>query len=316
MREMHLVANELMKIYKRKTLWVMVAILAVVVIIMAAAILKNTPNHDNWKSDLQKQNVEMTQSLNDKQVPKEAKEAVLPQVKENQYRLDHNIPPLFSDTVFGFMKTTGDLVSVLIGVFVVIIGGSIVSQEYSWGTIKLLMIRPTKRWKILLSKFIAVIVTGIFFIALGFLLQLIVGALFFGFDMGPGKYLYLKDNTVHIVSMGTHFLQYYASSLVDVIIMATFAFMLSTIFKTNALAIGLSIFLSLAGPIVVSLLSFVNENIAKYLFFLNTDLYQFVEGPTLLKDTTLAFSACVLAVYFAIFLIVSFLIFNKRDIAE
>ena len=294
----------------------MVVILAAVLILMAIVMFKATPDHSDWKQQLQNQNAQMQSDMNDKSVPEKFRVDLSPRMKVNNYRIEHDIPPVYGDTVFGFIDTTKDLISVLIGVFIVIIGGSIVSQEYSWGTIKLLMIRPIQRWKILLSKLLAVILTGIFFIVAGFVLQFIISSLFFGFDMGAGKYLYENNGNIHVISMGTHLLEVYGSNLVDVIIMSTFAFMLSTIFKTNALAIGLSIFLSFAGPLVVSLLSAVNENIAKYLFFLNTNLYQYVEGSSLLGDTTMGFSVAVLIVYFIIFLAVSFFIFAKRDIAE
>ncbi|MGV3489278.1 MAG: ABC transporter permease [Tuberibacillus sp.] len=316
MRWISLVHNESLKIYKRKMLWIMVAILAAVSILMAIVMLKVTPDHTDWKKDLQTQNAQMQSDMNDESVPKEFRVNLSPQINVNHYRIEHDIPPVYGDTVLGFIDSTRELISVLIGVFVVIIGGSIVSQEYSWGTIKLLMIRPIQRWKILLSKLIAIILTGVFFILAGFILQFIIGSLFFGFDMGSGKYLYDVDGTIHVVTMGKHLLEVYASNLVDVIIMATFAFMLSTIFKSNALAIGLSIFLSLAGPIVVSILSQLNVNIAKYLFFLNTDLYQYVEGQSMLEGTTMGFSITVLLIYFIIFLAVSFAIFGKRDIAE
>jgi ABC-2 type transport system permease protein len=316
MRWTQLVHNEALKIYKRKMFWIMLSILAAVIILMAVIMLKTSSDHSHWKQELQAQNVDYQKQMNAKDVPDQFQPDFNPMINTNNYRIKHNIPPVFGDTVFGFINTTKDIVAVLIGVFVVIIGGSIVSQEYSWGTIKLLLIRPIQRWKILLSKFIAVVLAGIFFILAGFIISFIVGSLFFGFDMGAGRYLYYSGKTLHDITMGMHLLEIYGSNLVDVIMMATFAFMLSTIFKTNALAIGLSIFLSFAGPIVVTLLTAVNENIGKYLFFLNTNLYQYVEGQNLLGDTTMAFSATVLAVYFVIFLIISFLIFGKRDVAD
>lgn len=316
MRWTQLVHNEALKIYKRKMLWIMLAILAAVIILMAVVTLKTAQNHDNWKQDLRAENTSLQASMNDKSVPGNLQVDMTPRINANNYRIEHNIPPVFSDTVFGFINSTKDIVSTLIGVFVVIIGGSIVSQEYSWGTIKLLLIRPIQRWKILLSKLIAVFLAGIFYILAGFIISFIVGSICFGFDMGAGRYLYETGKTIHDISMGTHLLEIYGSNLIDVIIMATFAFMLSTIFKTNALAIGLSIFLSFAGPLVVTLLTAVNENIGKFLFFLNTNLYQYVEGPSLLDDTTMGFSATILAIYFIIFLVISFLIFGKRDVAE
>jgi ABC-2 type transport system permease protein len=84
-----------------------------------------------------------------------------------QYALDQNIPPrilpippvricryLFSDTV------------VTLGI--IVIGSSIVSSEYNTGTIRLLLIRPKKRSKILLSKCISVLLIAAVLLALCF----------------------------------------------------------------------------------------------------------------------------------------------------
>lgn len=312
-RTWQLLHNEMIKIYKRKMFWIMLIILAGIIVLLAAVVAKDAEDHSNWRQELQK---EMTAKQSNDSPPDDSLMMPNEDPALYQYQLDHNIPPLYGDTVFGFMNMSHDITFVIVTVFIVIIGGSIVSQEYSWGTIKLLLIRPIHRWKILLAKFLAVVVTGAIMLLIDLALTFIISGIFLGFDMGADRYVYMKGNHIHDVSILYHFLQLFGSALVDLIIMGAFAFMLSTLFKNNALAIGLSVFLFFAGPVVVGILSSLHLDIAKYLFFLNTDLYQYVEGTHFLKDTTLGFSIAVLLVYFILFMLVSFYTFAKRDVTD
>ena len=50
----------------------------------------------------------------------------------------------------------------------VIVAAGIVASEFSQGTIKMLLTRPVKRWKILLSKFLTVNLFGMFLMVIGY----------------------------------------------------------------------------------------------------------------------------------------------------
>ncbi|WP_145453457.1 ABC transporter permease subunit, partial [Staphylococcus epidermidis] len=64
----------------------------------------------------------------------------------------------------------------LAGLFVLIIAAGIVANEFSWGTIKVLLVKPYKRWKILLSKYIAVNLFLLLMLILLFVFSGIAGA--------------------------------------------------------------------------------------------------------------------------------------------
>ena len=62
-------------------------------------------------------------------------------------------------------------------IFIIMISGSIVSDEFNKGTIKLLLIRPYSRLKILLAKFLTCLCMFILFIVFIFISQLLVGSI-------------------------------------------------------------------------------------------------------------------------------------------
>ncbi len=312
-----LVINENMKLYKRKMLWIMLLILVGTLILSLVLTLKTNPRHSgDWKAQVHQEIQGDQKTLSqEKSHFSPVTDALTQEIKIDQYRLKHNVPPLDGNTALGFLQFTLGFSS-LLTLFIIIIASSIVSQEYAWGTIKLLMMRPINRWKILLSKYVTVLfntlVLFLVLVVLSFLLGLIV--------FGPGHlslhYVYAHQSEIRDVSIFTHFIQYLGSKLIGVIMISSFAFMLSTLFKSNALAIALSIIIQYAGSVIMVLLGQLNPNYSKYVFFSNTDLYQYVEGTPAIKGLTFGFSITVLLIYFVVFMAVSTIVFQKRDIVS
>lgn len=251
----------------------------------------------------------------DKKTPEDFKPEIKKEIKFDQYRINHNIPPMYSDTAVGFVNETLGY-SGLITLFIIIIASSIVSQEYSWGTIKLVLMRPLKRWKVLLAKYVSVIFNALILFLLLMIVSFTVGMIVFGIDDMSSRFVFEEQDKLKDVSVFTHFLQYFGSKFVGLIMIAAFAFMLSTIFKNNALAIALSIIIQFAGSIISSLLSAFDKGFVKYIFFTNTDLYKYVEGSPPAKGMSLEFSIIVLIIYFVIFMGIAIVIFEKRDVTS
>ncbi|AWB43617.1 ABC transporter permease [Paenibacillus sp. CAA11] len=206
------------------------------------------------------------------------------------------------DTLNGFY--------LMVSIFSAIVFADIVAAEFTWGTIKLLLIRPWKRTKILASKLLAALLFALF-----------LSVLFFGFVWIISFLLFPTEGvaTSDIFPSGYTPLAYTLESMlyrfVDMLVIAIFAFMLSAVFRSGGLAIGLSIFLFFAGNIFRSLLDPEVYSWSKYVLFTNMGLSRYMfssEGPA---GMTLGFSATMLAIYVILFLALSWLVFNKRDVA-
>ena len=89
--------------------------------------------------------------------------------------------------------------------------------------------------------------------------------------------------------------------------------MISTAFRSSAMAIGISIFALLAGAAMMELLQAYEWS--KYLLFPNIDLTQYLIGRPYQEGMTMSFSILVLVGYFLAFNLVSWLTFTKRDVA-
>ncbi|MEH7223135.1 ABC transporter permease [Bacillus sp. JJ1566] len=310
-----LIQNENMKIYRRFSTWIMLVLLVVVAVVVGIVMNATASNSvdENWKQNLQQHNEMLKADMANEDLPDMIKDISERDLAINEYRLEHNIAPIdTSRTTWNFMSTASEIVS-LITLFTVVVGASSVASEFTWGTIKLLLIRPVSRAKILLSKYLATILFALFSLVLLFVVSFLVGSIFFGGD-GSTPHLVYRDGSVHEVPMISHILGIFGLKSISLIMMSTFAFMISTIFRNSGLAIGLAIFLMFAGVNVTALLA-MKFDWAKYILFANTDLSQYLTGYVLVEGMTMTFSIIVLIIYFVIFNALTWFVFTKRDVA-
>ncbi|MFS0723888.1 ABC transporter permease [Paenibacillus sp. 1P07SE] len=195
----------------------------------------------------------------------------------------------------------------MVTVFTVVIAAETVAGEFSSGTIKLLMIRPWSRSKILLSKYIAMLLFGLLFMVVLFGWNILSSMILFGYD---GEELMGNRSSIAYWTMN-YFYEY-----VSLIIVVTLAFLISTVFRSGGLAIGLSLFLLLGGSVITGIISMLDYEWVNYLLFANLSLTDYLVSDV--SQTTgkpMAFTLGVLGAYYVLFIAVTWLVFSKRDIA-
>ena len=118
------------------------------------------------------------------------------------------------------------------GLFTIIIAAGIVASEFNWGTIKLLLIRPIKRGKILVSKYMTVLLFGLLHDSISYLAFLDpTRALIFGLPDNPSTVFNYYQGVITEQSMPfTHLLIYYGLQSIGTFMLATMAFMISAVF--------------------------------------------------------------------------------------
>ena len=242
------------------------------------------------------------------------------------YRLENNIESNTAENMSLFetykaeqinfwtvFYTSASMISI-IGLLIIVVAGSSVASEFSQGTIKFLLINPVKRWKILMSKYFTVISLGYIMLLLLYLVMIPASGLFIGFEGISAPYLYVDNGTVHSMSSFLHAAQMYLLNSISIVIMATLAFAVSSLFRSAAFSIGISVFLMLAGNTIVSVLKVFNQDWARYLVFSNTDLASIAEGTPMFAQQSLTFAIIVLAAHMAVFILTAWDGFVKREV--
>lgn len=317
-----LVFNEEMKIYIRKSTWVMYAILAAIIIGSGLISyffgdLGEEYTGDDWREVLEEENEEYMQDNEEWIQEMDDDNGFVVEmnnsyIAKNNYYLENDIQPKPYDA-WEYVLENVFLLSV-VSLFTIIVAAGIVAHEFRWGTIKLLLSRPISRAQILLSKYVSVLIFALFTLLFVVLFSWIVGAILFGINgINPSIVIEQNDEFAQ-VSILSEIMSGYGYKLINLIMMATFAFMISSIFRNSTLAIGTAIFLMFAGNSIVGFFS--DHDWAKYILFANTDLKQYAnDGSPIIEGMTLGFSITMLVVYYAIFLVLSWVVFTRRDVA-
>ncbi|MBU8583055.1 ABC transporter permease [Bacillus paralicheniformis] len=311
----NLIVNEWIKIFNRKGTYVMIAILLLSAIGLGVLtkMIGETDQNPDWKKELMQENKDMKEQLKGVNNPALEK-SYERSTAINEYRIKHDLPEDGDYSALSFISDASGTIP-LLGLFVITVAAGIVANEFNWGTVKLLVIRPISRFKILLAKYFTVLLFALALLFILFASAGITGLALFGAGDGSQVHLAYADGTVEEKSLLLHLAGSYLLNSISLLMMATMAFMISAVFRNSSLAVGISIFLLAMGGTVTNLLA-TKFDWVKYILFANTDLTQYFDGSPLVSDMTLGFSIVVLAVYFIVFHVLAFGAFTKRDIAS
>ncbi|MFD0588178.1 ABC transporter permease [Paenibacillus sp. GCM10027627] len=193
------------------------------------------------------------------------------------------------------MGTAGQILPII----AIIAMANIVPQEFSMGTIKLLLIRSQSRSKILASKYIISLIFTLVLVAATLVMSLIAGLVLYGFGGGADLLPNIAENMLYLILYTFAFV--------------TLTFMLGVLTKSNGATIGISMFFMM----VIGLFNLLLGRYEMIKFFLlpNVDLSVYQNGGTMPHGMTLTFSVSVFAAYMIVFLFLSFFTFRKRDVS-
>lgn len=241
--------------------------------------------------------------------------SLLEQANLNKYYIDNNLS-LDSNNreIFLNLFSQYELFILIIGI---VIAGSIVSEEFNRGTIKLLLVKPYTRVKILFAKFIAVMIVLVMSIVFIAICQVIIGTLVFGFEglTIPAIVYNFNTNTVETINIFAYVALIGICKLPIYVLLTTLAFTCSTLFTNTALAVSIPFLGYIAAPLLNQLAIAYKIKAITYFVTPNWDLSTYLFGGTpMFEGLTMPFSIAVCAIYLTIMLILSCVVFKKRDI--
>jgi len=167
-----------------------------------------------------------------------------------QRSLDDDRPDMRFVTKGARNKTVSFLsYSLAVAMFAAMVGGWMMANEFQTGTVRLLLIRPRTRTKILLSKYFAALGLCLAVFLGGCLLNLLAN----GFINGFADFAYPNYNVVGTVSFPLYYVPKLFACTATVIFAFSAAFMLSTVLRNSAISIALPI-MGYAGSLFIMLI--------------------------------------------------------------
>jgi ABC-type transport system involved in multi-copper enzyme maturation, permease component len=320
-----LIQNETLKIWKKKRFFVIVLILVVLIPVFTYAQLtvsrNNAEKFKDWRSQMIQQIADYQNTLASDRIPEEWKRYRRVAIQQLQYYLERDINPNAPNAVTftrGFMNNA---VTMFIPLMVLAIASDLVSGERSSGTIKMLLTRPVRRWKILFSKLVALTLYVSLIVVTTALLCYLISGLVFGYDgwtmpVFTGFQINgseVDSTFVHAVPQWQFMIMQAGLVWFSAMTVAMLALMVSVLVRSTAASIVTMMAAVIAGSILANMSS--SWETAKYVFSVNLQLTNYLDGtPPPIEGMSLVFSLAVLAVWAAAALVVSFGVFTKQDI--
>lgn len=324
-----LLYNEAEKIYRKKRVAVIVLILLVLLPIFVYAQYRQVETTQqrlgtsDWRVSLQQQIVDTQNRLNNTHLPDEWKTWLKVQVSQQQYYLDHSINPNAPGAPTFVRAFIEQGITLFVPLLVMIVAIDIVSGEQSDGTIKALLTRPIRRWKILLSKYVTMLLfVSLILLIIGVMSYLISG-LVFGYSGWSLPVLTgfitqndsLNTSFVHLIPQWKYILMAYGLAWFVAVVVGTISFMVSVLIRNTPAGMGVMLSGLIAGSILSGFAT--SWEGARYIFSVNLSLTDYLSGQLpALKGLSMSFSLITLSVWAVVSLLIAFFVFTRQDISN
>ncbi|MEG2484588.1 MAG: ABC transporter permease subunit [Clostridia bacterium] len=247
-------------------------------------------------------------------------------IAKNKYALEKNIAINEDNTAKKAVNGSYTYITSIMAIVGVVLAGVIVANEFATGTIRLLLISPVKRWKILFSKIFTVTCVFALVGVMCFAATILTAGILYGFDSYAVSELIFKDGKIVEQNIIIMELVKMCIACLPGYVFLTFSFMISTVIKSGTLAVGLGLAGMFAGNVVSQLAFILNYAWIKF-----TPAPYFTLEPLLEKAETQNYAKIIqedfasgaislrngllmIAAYITVMLVISFISFTKSDI--
>ncbi|MCX7748364.1 MAG: ABC transporter permease [Clostridia bacterium] len=331
---LNLVENEVIKIVYKKRLLIIMGILLVLISLFAYGenyTLNKTKNEvakkfgienaADWRKLSEQQLKDIERRLENPYMPEESKASLMVRKEQLQFHLDKNINPVNESSGRFTTKFMEQAVFLFLPLLIILLAGDIVSSETTSGTVKILLTKPVPRWRILLSKLLALTLLEMVVVLLIALLSFVISLLFFkysgwdrpvitGFSVANGK---LDVSHVRNIPQWQYTIMIYSLGYFISFVIGCLSLMVSVLVRSTSASIGIMMSTLIGGNFLSFFIS--DWKLTRYLFNVNLRLTDYLSGNfQAVEGLSLAFSSSVLAIWALGALFVSFWTFTRQDI--
>jgi len=320
-----LIHNETIKIWRKKRFAVVLLVLVVLIPVFVYAQMRiaqnNAAKFPDWRAELQQQITDNTNALASDRIPDEWKRWRKALVQQLQYYMDHDVNPNTPNAVTFTSAFLENAISLFIPLLVLAVASDIVSSERAAGTIKMLLTRPVRRWRILFSKWVTLILYVSLIVFATTALSYLISGLVFGYEGWSAPVFVgfafngtsIDTASVHAVTQGYFLLMEMGMVWFSALIVGVIALMVSVLVRSTSASLVTMMAAVISGAILANMAS--SWRSAKYLFNVNLNLTGYLQGtPPPIEGMSLGFSLAVLGVWGGAALAVAFAVFTKQDI--
>ncbi|WP_082206865.1 ABC transporter permease subunit [Clostridium sp. BL8] len=295
----------------------------------------------DWKKELDDRIKDLETNLkNDVNASMQSKSMLTQSLSEAKYLKDNNIKPMddFEFNAFLFLERLIIILGqVFLAIGIAVFAADMVSGECTPPTLKLLLTQPVSRGKVIFSKFISVALAAaglilsievIFFLIVGLIYgfgnpayPVMVGAKY-QFDLATflpngGHELAMVAGSSSIIPLWKYTVELLLTQGLYIIACTAFIFLVSTLFKSSMVSMGVGTVFIILMTILFNLVGFLKK-FAIYVLPCYTDTTAILKGQTATMfnnpNSTFGTSMLVFLGWTVVCYLISHFVFTKKDI--
>lgn len=318
-----LIQNELIKgFFQRKTL---VFIFFLLFCVFMCVAFNSSEDGEDWRESTKEridnlneeiqetENILMDESVDE--MEQEFRVSLLEmQIEEleiQEFRLKNNIPE-YVITPLKFVYKCKALFF-LIAIFMAVFSANIIANEYNWGTIRQLFIKPVSRTKLFFIKYISTVIVTILLSAVLLISAIFLGYIFYGKNSTSIYEVIVNNGNIEMENMLISILQTTAINIFVMFVLNAISICMASVLRSNLLAILIALGTWGIGAFVGE---FVKDSIL-YQYFLtpNLALSGYLPGGMIpYSGGTIGKSIIICLIYMVVMLMVGRYFFAKRDV--
>lgn len=310
-----LVMNEMVKFYSTKMMFLVVVMIFVGVLFLALGIDSASEEVVGQSSDVLKAEIqELSEVLSGGEYgfSNGGEQTYVNALKIKQYMLDNNLELIRTHSIGNLVLSLNQMFAII--VIIMILGaGKIWSDEFSNGTLSALVSKPVGRMKIFGAKFVTLLSFCILIETLLGILTIVVGGVFWGFD-GLKASIVTYHNGIVEKSVIEQILYFNFYNFFTLLACAVMTIMITLFIRNGIIATCVSEIIYMMGSAFV--LSLSQYNIVKYTLLANIQFQIYMDGNEIFKGMTLKSSVINVLVHVIVMLIISLLVFKKKNADE
>ena len=245
------------------------------------------------------------------------KDNAISKIKVNEYILKTKQNINKENTLNYELRTISEDYELFIVILILMISSTIICEEFTSGTIKLLLIKPYSRGKILLSKYLACFLVLVISIIFLIIIQLGIGSYLFGIDSLkiPVIIYHFGKHQLIKYSIWTYMLIRIISRVPFFILLITISFTLSIFFTSTVVSITIPMLIYMFDQLIRNITLQYNLKITKYLLNINWHFENYLFGKKEeIPNINLKFSSIICISYFICLAILTLYHFKRKNI--
>lgn len=199
-----------------------------------------------------------------------------------------------------------------VALFTIICCSYLIAGEFAERTMKTMIVRPYTRFQILSAKLITTLLFALSLTVICYIVEFLCYLLCFGGNtLSSDLLLYFGGKIIPFNGfLGS--LSVFLLGFLSAVVYIIFAFFLNVLTRSRAFAVGISIFLIFGTAITSYFAS--TYRFGKWIYFCDTDFTHFPLEGSPVHGLTLPFALIYSFAWTAVLLLVSYVVFKKRDV--